>query len=128
MKHTPHPLRRSILEEIEKNFPEQHHTTASNRFRSLNDLSIASNLHHYYAYQSARAVPGTLRYAYLDLSHPNTPTRLDQLLTHRNRHAFCLNDTVSSNEDADDQKSMLHPFLESYFPVPSPYEFETRSW
>ncbi|MFF3313603.1 stealth family protein [Streptomyces sp. NPDC002952] len=127
MKHTPHPLRRSILAEIEETFPQHHNVTASNRFRSLNDLSIASNLHHYYAYQSARAVPSTLRYAYLDLSHPNTPTRLDQLLTHRNRHAFCINDTISTEHDTDDQQELLHPFLECYFPIPSPHERTSRA-
>ncbi|MGW1365078.1 stealth family protein [Streptomyces chartreusis] len=125
MQHTPHPLQRSILKEIEEAFTHHHHTTASNRFRSLNDLSIASNLHHYYAYQTARAVPGALRYAYLDLSHPNTPTRLDQLLKSRDRHTFCLNDTVSTGQDFDAQQSLLHPFLEKYFPVPSPYEYRS---
>ncbi|MGW1365275.1 stealth family protein [Streptomyces chartreusis] len=122
MKHTPHPLQRSILEEIEQAFHQHHHTTASNRFRSLNDLSIASNLHHYYAYQTGRAVPGTLRYAYLDLSHPTTPIRLDQLLKRRDRHTFFLNDAVSTGQEFDAQQSLILSFLEKYFPVPSPYE------
>ncbi|WP_338676129.1 stealth family protein [Streptomyces sp. SCSIO 30461] len=122
MKHTPHPLRRSVLAEIEDSFPRHHHVTAGNRFRSLDDLSIASNLHHYYAHQSARAVPGTLRYAYLDLSHPDTPARLDRLLADRDRHVFCINDTVSSEHDTQDQQELLQPFLDGYFPVPSPYE------
>ncbi|MFE9566000.1 stealth family protein [Streptomyces sp. NPDC006487] len=122
MKHTPHALRRSILTEIEEKFRTPHAVTAANRFRSIDDLSITSSLHHYYAYQSARAVPGDLRYDYLDLSQPNTPTRLDRLLAHRDRHVFCINDTVSTGQDTEEQQALMHPFLEDYFPVPGPYE------
>ncbi|MCB5164647.1 stealth family protein [Streptomyces bambusae] len=122
MKHTPHALRRSILTEIEETFPRPHTATAGNRFRSIDDLSITSSLYHYYAFQSARAVPGDLRYDYLDLSQPNTPTRLDRLLAHRDRHVFCINDTVSTGHDADEQQALLGPFLETYFPVAGPFE------
>jgi hypothetical protein len=122
MKHTPHPLRRSVLAEIEERFEERHRATAASRFRSLTDLSIASSLHHYYAYQTARAVPGRVTYAYLDLSHPQTPARLARLLSRRDRQVFCINDTVSTDDDVAGQESVLRPFLEAYFPVPSPYE------
>lgn len=122
MKHTPHPLRRSVLEEIETVFADRHRATAGHTFRSMEDLSIASSLHHYYAFHTARAVPGSLRYAYLDLSHPNTATRLATLLARRDRQVFCLNDTVSDEQDIDAQQALLGPFLDAYFPVPSPYE------
>ncbi|MEU0810001.1 stealth family protein [Streptomyces sp. NPDC005970] len=122
MKHTPHPLRRSVLEEIETGFATRHRATAGNTFRSMDDLSIASSLHHYYAFHTARAVPGSLRYAYLDLSHPDTATRLARLLARRDRQVFCLNDTISGEQDIDAQQALLGPFLDAYFPVPSPYE------
>ncbi|MFE6285297.1 stealth family protein [Streptomyces sp. NPDC057877] len=121
-KHTPHALRRSVLYEIEERFPQQHHATAGHRFRSVDDLSIASSLHHYYAFQTARAVPGRLRYAYLDVSHPALATRLATLLARRDRQVFCLNDTVSDERDLDAQQALITAFLESYFPVPGPYE------
>lgn len=82
MKHIPHALRRSVLYEIEARFADRHHATASHRFRSPDDLSIASSLHHYYAFHTARAVPGHLRYAYLDVTHPALGTRLASLLAH----------------------------------------------
>ncbi|MEU4684307.1 stealth family protein [Streptomyces xinghaiensis] len=122
MKHTPHALRRSVLYEIEERFPEQHRATASRRFRSLDDLSVVSSLHHYYAFLTARAVPGQLRYAYLDISDPVAGVRLDRLLARRDRTVFCLNDTVSGEEDVEAQRALLTPFLEAYFPVPGPYE------
>ncbi|WP_244177858.1 stealth family protein [Streptomyces atriruber] len=122
MKHTPHALRRDVLYEIEKNFTDAYRSTASHRVRSVDDLAIVSSLYHYYAFHTARAVPGRLRYAYVDLSHPALATRLGALLERRDRQVFCLNDTVSGAGDALTQQSVLSPFLQSYFPVPSPYE------
>ncbi|MFF4649296.1 stealth family protein [Streptomyces sp. NPDC001380] len=122
MKHVPYPLRRSVLHEIEEEFAERHRTTMGNRFRSLDDLSIASSLHHYYAFHTGRAVPGNLRYSYVDLALPETPDRLARLLARRDRHAFCLNDTVSTERDVEAQLALLGPFLEAYFPLPSRFE------
>ncbi|WP_323378707.1 stealth family protein [Streptomyces smaragdinus] len=122
MKHTPHALRRSVLEEIEREFAAEHAATASHRFRSRDDLAIPSSLHHYYAFFTGRATSARVRYAYLDLSHPNAASRLDRLLAQRNRTVFCINDTLSQEEDTAGHTALLKPFLEAYFPVPSPYE------
>ncbi|MFI0508990.1 stealth family protein [Streptomyces sp. WSLK1-5] len=122
MKHTPHALRREVLYEIEERFPDLHRATAGHRLRSRDDLSIVSSLHHYYAFHTARAVPGHLRYAYLDLSHPALAARLGTLLARRDRHVFCLNDTVSGEQDLAAQQPLVTSFLERYFPVPSSYE------
>ncbi|MFC3505431.1 stealth family protein [Micromonospora krabiensis] len=122
MKHMPHALRRSVLWEIEQTFPEQHRRTAASRFRSMTDISIASSLHHYYAFHTGRAVPGDLEYTIAELSHPDTPARLAHLLARRDRHVFCLNDAFSTEEDLARQLAILTPFLDTYFPVPSPWE------
>ncbi|MFI1965957.1 stealth family protein [Streptomyces pathocidini] len=122
MKHVPHALRRGVLAEIEEEFAERHRATAGHRFRSLDDISIPSSLHHYYAFHTGRALPSDLDYAYIDLSRPNSANRLDRLLADRDRSAFCLNDTQSDESDIHGQLELLHPFLDAYFPLPSPYE------
>ncbi|GAA4561846.1 stealth family protein [Micromonospora coerulea] len=122
MKHMPHALRRSVLAEIEEEFAAEHHATAGNRFRSVADISVASSLHHYYAFHTGRAVPGELEYSIAELSHPDTPARLAHLLARRDRHVFCLNDAYSTQEDLAAQVALLVPFLDTYFPVPSPWE------
>ncbi|PZG00955.1 hypothetical protein [Micromonospora deserti] len=48
--------------------------------------------------------------------------RLAHLLAHRDRHVFCLNDAFSTEEDVANQIKVLTPFLDTYFPVPSPWE------
>nr|WP_201749131.1 stealth family protein [Micromonospora acroterricola] len=122
MKHMPHALRRSVLQEIEQTFPERFHRTAASQFRSMDDLSVASSLHHYYAFHTGRAVPGNLRYTIAELSHPDTPARLAHLLARRDRQVFCLNDAFSVEQDLAAQLALLTPFLDTYFPVPSPWE------
>lgn len=122
MKHMPHALRRSVLYEIEETFTVEHRRTAANRFRSTADISIASSLHHYYAFHTGRAVPGALKYAIAELSHSDMPARLAYLLAHRDRHVFCLNDAFSTEDDLAQQLSILTPFLDTYFPVAGPWE------
>ncbi|WP_438696084.1 stealth family protein [Streptomyces alkaliphilus] len=124
MKHVPHALRRSVLYEIEEEFADRHRATAANRFRELNDLSVTSSLHHYYAFLTGRAVPGGIPYDYFDMAHPAIETRLGRLLAAHNRTVFCLNDTVSDEKDLATQLSIMEPFLQAYFPFASPYERE----
>lgn len=122
MKHVPHSLRRDILEEIEERYGTEHRLTQHSQFRSPGDLSITSSLHHYYGQQTSRSVPGKIRYTYLDLAAPNTGRHLNRLLAQRDYHTFCINDTVDDPDTTEARTAMLRTFLESYFPVPSPYE------
>ncbi|WP_340375176.1 stealth family protein [Streptomyces sp. SS7] len=121
MKHTPHALRRSVLTEIEQIYAKAHRVTQHSRFRSPSDVPIASSLHHYYAFHSARATVGDIRYVYVDLADALAQRRLDNLLARRNFDTFCMNDTVTA-ADPDAQSRMVKNFLEAYFPVLSPFE------
>ncbi|MFG2429318.1 stealth family protein [Streptomyces sp. NPDC048590] len=123
MKHTPHPLRRSILADIELVYGEEHHRTQHSRFRSPDDVPIASSLHHYYGFHTGRTTPGNIRYQYIDLAAEQARHRLDSLLAHRNFDTFCLNDTVE-HPDPEAQERMVRDFLDAYFPVPSRFERE----
>ncbi|MER6604711.1 stealth family protein [Streptomyces sp. NPDC000927] len=122
MKHVPHSLRRDVLQEIEERYATEHRLTQHSRFRSPGDLSITSSLHHYYGQQTSRSVAGRIRYTYLDLAAPTTGRHLNRLLAQRDYHTFCINDTVDDPGTAEARTAMLRTFLESYFPVPSPYE------
>ncbi|MET9364782.1 stealth family protein [Streptomyces sp. NPDC006632] len=122
MRHMPHALSRSVLDEIETEFAEQHATTASHRFRSSDDIAIPSSLYHYHAFHTRRAVPGDLRYVYRDVAHPHTPSQLDRLLRDRDKDVFCLNDTTSDEADFARSDRLIRTFLEAYFPVASRFE------
>ncbi|MFI0981285.1 stealth family protein [Streptomyces sp. NPDC021093] len=122
MRHVPHALSRSVLAEIEVEFAEQHRATAAQRFRSSEDIAIPSSLAHYYAFHTRRALPDDIEYAYIDVSLPNAANRLDRLLLNRDKSVFCLNDTLSTEDDFDRSTALLRPFLQTYFPVPGRYE------
>ncbi len=122
MQHVPYPLRRSVLAELAREFAEPHGRTAASRFRSMADISVPSCLYHYFAYHTGRAMPSELQYLYLDLGLPQVSRRLGILLAHRDRDAFCLNDTMTDPTGQEQQDARLRAFLQSYFPVASPFE------
>ena len=122
MEHAPYAMRRSVLEELEREYPEEFRTTAGSHFRSLTDHNIPSNLAHYYGFFTGRALPGSLHFGYVGLAVKDLSARLERLLARRDRDAFCINDTFSEEEDVEAQNELITPFLQSYFPIPSPYE------
>ncbi|GLY04873.1 MULTISPECIES: stealth family protein [Actinoplanes] len=122
MMHTPHPSRRSVIDEIEKRFTAQVAETAEHQFRHPDDISLLSSLQQYYAYLTGRAAPGRIRYLYTDLAEPQTPFRLARLLRGRNVDAFCLNDVDVAGAAVADQEALVAEFLPAYLPFVSPFE------
>jgi hypothetical protein len=122
-QHTPHPQRRSVLEEMERRHPEVFAAVAASKFRHPEDVSIAAALHHYYAFALGKAVPSRISSIYLDLSHPHAEYRLAQLASKRNVDVFCLNDTP----EASGSNQLLGDFLSAYFPTPSSFEKATAT-
>jgi hypothetical protein len=121
-QHVPYALRRSVITEIENEFRDDFAATMASRFRSTEDLSVPSNLYHYYAYLSGRAVAGSVKYGYIQLAVPDLAARLARALARRDWDAFCLNDAYSTADQLASQDTILRPFLDGYFPIPSPYE------
>ena len=85
--HTPIVQRRSTLLELEGRYPEAFERTWSNVFRSGSDYEINSWLHHYYGYLTGRAVVGSVRYDYFDVSDarglaPDAPAEAQPGLRH----------------------------------------------
>jgi hypothetical protein len=122
MMHTPHPSRRSVINEIEQRFAEHVEATAAHQFRHPDDIALLSSLQQYYAYLTGRATPGDIRYLYTDLANPDTPFKLARLLRNRHLDAFCLNDTDSDAGSAAEQAELLADFLPAYLPFVSPFE------
>ncbi|MBO2448473.1 stealth family protein [Actinomadura barringtoniae] len=122
VKHTPHALRRSVLNEIEKRFPAEIAETAHHQFRHQDDVSLPSSLHHFYGFATGRAVQADLRYRYINLASPDASDRLRAVLAEREYDVFCVNDTESDAESQAVHKELTDRFLPAYFPVPSPYE------
>lgn len=122
MEHAPYPLRKSVLEEMASRYEVEFRRTSRARFRSRADLNIVSNFAHHYGYQTCRATPASISFTYIGLSVRDLKVRLERLLARRDRDAFCLNDTFTHEDEIEAQLELVIPFLERYFPVPSPWE------
>ncbi|MFF7212410.1 stealth conserved region 3 domain-containing protein [Streptomyces sp. NPDC008238] len=123
--HAPYALRRSVMADLEEAYPEVVAATSASRLRSHSDVSIASSLHHYYAYHTGRGVPGSISCGFVNVGLGEHRTRLNRLLTTRPNDVFCLNDFHDGDVPEEEQDAILAAFLPSYFPVAG--QFETGS-
>lgn len=120
IKHTPHPMIKSVMEEMHKVFHEEFTETYKSRFRHHSDI-VGDQLYHYYSQIIGRAVPGRLSYNYINIMNDAYLNTLHQTLIKRNRHAICLNDApVDGAIPIPDYE--INKFLEQYYPAKSEYE------
>ncbi|TJY67435.1 hypothetical protein E4J89_15250 [Arthrobacter sp. CAU 1506] len=123
-QHVAHPQRVSTLARIEREFPAEIRATTSAKFRTPEDISVASAVAHYYGYLIGTTVPGRLSYRYCDISQPSAQGKLLRLLRDRNSDVFCLNEVDSTGLDQTDLDRMMLEFLTEYFPVPCSFEVQ----
>lgn len=120
MQHTPHPLRRSSMQRLAETIPHELNRVAQARFRTKTDLSLASDLGHYWAFADREAVTGHIGFRYVDIGSSLAAEHLNSLLSRRDQNCFCLNDVGGYDTPPDD--SLVTHFLQRYFPLPSPFE------
>ncbi len=121
-KHTPMPLQRDVLDEMEARFPELFERVAASKFRHPADYSIASGLYHYYAFATGRAVPGSIAYGYQDISREDLPFFLKRLEIGHPYRVFCLNDTDSTEEQIAALTPSITATMQACYPFPSSFE------
>lgn len=120
IKHTPHPMLRSVLYEQEETFAEAYERTTRSQFRHHEDI-VADQLHHYYAQATGRAVPGQLMYTYLNVLDDSFIPVFNGFALKRDRDAICVNDApVPGATPIPDE--FVQTFLDNYFPAPSQFE------
>jgi hypothetical protein len=123
LEHTAAPLRKSVLFELEREFPQDFARTQASRFRSSTDISVTNSLYHYYALMTGRAVQNeAAKVLYVDTTLRSGLAKLPKLLKKRKFDFFCLNDGSFPEVSAQERARVVGEFLESYFPVPAPWE------
>ncbi|WP_433659210.1 stealth family protein [Nocardia sp. CA-128927] len=123
LEHTPVPLRRSVLLEMEDAFAADFARTRTSRFRSATDISVTNSLYHYYAMLTGRAVPQeTAKVRYVDTTSHKGLSLLDGIARKRNVDFFCLNDGSFPEISEADRVLAVSAFLSRYFPDPAPWE------
>ncbi|WP_045379587.1 stealth family protein [Mycobacterium kyorinense] len=123
LEHTAAPLRKSVLLELEREFPADFARTQASRFRSSTDISVTNSLYHYYSLLTGRAVQNeSAKVLYVDTTLRSGLAKLPKLLKKRKFDFFCLNDGSFPEVSAEERARVVGEFLESYFPVPAPWE------
>jgi hypothetical protein len=129
MKHTPHAQRRSVHEWMETSFEQERRSTAKTQFRSTDDQSFASFLHHYVGVElDSSEVGDDLRYDYFNAADGRFATRLRAL---RDRPGFfttyCINDGDVAEENRQRVDAYIHDHLTTSLPFPSSWESIPRT-
>ncbi|MGP9733566.1 Stealth CR1 domain-containing protein [Brachybacterium sp. AOP42-C2-15] len=120
MLHSPHPHRRSYLEELTERHAPQIGRTRAARFRSPADVSLVSSLAQHSGHLDGRYVQSGLRVAFVPLGAPDSAARLTRV------RAGAL-DYLTLGEAGDDPDpeytvELMTNYLAKRFPIPSPWE------
>ncbi|WP_350269471.1 stealth family protein [Brevibacterium sp. CBA3109] len=126
-KHTPHSQLRSVLETMESEEPELFARVAASPFRSPEDVSIPSSLHHFDAFARGQSVEGQIGYQFVDLSAADLELRLLRVARRTDLDVFCLNETTLREESEESVDHLVARFFNARFPVPSSFEVGFRS-
>lgn len=127
LEHAATPLRKSVMLELEGEFPEEFARTSASPFRSATDISVTNSLYHYYALITGRAVAQTdVSVKYVDTTARAGLEDLDELLRKRAFDLFCLNDGSFPEVTAQERAAAVKSFLAGYFPIRAPWEVPDR--
>lgn len=123
LEHTAAPMRKSVVEELEKEFPEEFRKTAASPFRAADNISVTNSLYHYYALLTGRAVQKVgAQVLYVDTTMKSGLAVLKKLLRKRDYDFFCLNDGSFPEVSPEVRARKMRAFLDRYFAIPAPWE------
>lgn len=119
-QHTVFALRQSVLAAIETRWPAELAALRQHKFRSPQDLSIASFLYHHYALGTGQAVESHARTAFVKPQDIRWRHHLAQINA-GDLETFCLNEGGKQSPPPDWHK-MVESFLAQRFARPAPWE------
>ena len=120
--HSPYPLRRSVMERVEADFPDIVERTMCSRFRAPTDLSIAASFAQHYALALGSAVLGAVHTEYLHVESDRLEWELDRIALADDVDTFCVNETHHTDADHLAREQRLAEFFEQMYPVSAPWE------
>lgn len=123
LEHSAAPLRRSVMAELEAEFPAEFQATAASTFRAAENISVTNSLYHHYALLTGRAaMHRDGRGIYVDTASSAGLAELPRILAQRNADFLCLNDGSTGDATPQQRRELVTNFLERYFPFKAPWE------
>ena len=120
--HSPYPLRRSVIEQIELDFPAHMARTMRSRFRSGSDISVAASLAQHYGVALGKGVAGSIQTEYAHVESRRLAASLERIRFADDVDTFCLNETQDRPGNWDQREERLANFFEDTYPVAAPWE------
>lgn len=122
--HTPYALRVSIMQEMEREYPEVFAATSRAKFRSITDAALAGSFYFNYALSKGYAVPGRIKYDYIDPADPTAISRLRGIIKRRNVDVVVINDgsQLVSLAKRKELRTLIPNLLSALLPVKSSFE------
>lgn len=122
--HSPYPLRRSVIEHAERDFPDAFARTVHSRFRSSSDVSVAASFGQHFGLAVGMGVLSDISTEYINVESGRLAWHLDRIRLGSDLDTFCINATNASTEGQGQEQrdGMIAEFFEAVLPVPSPWE------
>lgn len=120
--HSPYPLSRSSMSEMEDRFAEVVGATQHSRFRSPADLSTAASFAQHYALATGRAVLGAISTEYVHVESGRLDWHLDRIRLDDSLQTYCINETQHDDGDHADRERRIGEFFDAMLPVAAPWE------
>jgi hypothetical protein len=121
-KHAPYSLRRSLLSELEAEFPQAFDLTRRSRFRSKADVSVASFLSHHYGFVKRCAVYSSYKAELFKSSDPLSLWKLQRAISAEDRpKTICINESGAPSP-SDRWRQKVIRLLSSEYPTPAQWE------
>ena len=120
--HSPYPLLRSVMQEVEDEFPEVVGATRRSRFRTPSDLSIAASFAQHYGFATGRGVLGEISTEYVHVESPRLAWHLDRIRFTGDIDTCCINETGADTRPRPDREERIAEFLEAMYPIAAPWE------
>jgi hypothetical protein len=120
MRHTPHPMTRTMMQRVIDEFPDDIERTRRSRFRRVDDMPL-DQMVHYMCQILGTGTRSTINYGYVNVAAPTGADDFAALVARRDRDVFCLNDAPTGPHDVPDV-ARIAALLEECFPVPSRWE------
>jgi len=125
--HSPYPLLRSVMREIQNEFPEDIEATRRSRFRSASDLSTAASFAQHYGFATGRGVLSSISTEYVHVESPRLTWHLDRIRLVGGVDTFCINETGVDSRQLPDREEKIAAFLSEMYPLTAPWESDAAS-
>lgn len=116
--HTYIPLRKSSFQTAWQYYQEEIKTFLPNKFRTNQDLNLATFLVPWIMYLEGKSVPNNDICYYFNIRSNKAPTQYSKLLqknaNNQQPHSFCTND-FNSKQQIDSYQAKLTEMLKNYF-------------